>query len=444
MFWTEGDDDDDEKMSESILHIQEKPDVDESIREYEYVEYQPSTGSQLNSSGQITITIENTDDFYHPRHSWLLVEGDLMKADGVTRYAAADLVTLTNNAILFLFTNMKYSLSGQEIESLNHTGIGTLLLGLAKYSAGFEKGPGLMQCWYPDTGTTAVDAENIGFRVRRSFIVVKPVPRGSFSFAIPLEHVFGFCEDYDKVMYGMRHTLTLVRTSDNDAIFRGATADAGIVKLSKISWMMPRVQPNDEMKYKLYKTIESKAVLDASFRMRQCNVVEIPANATSFSWRLGVRTAPEKPRYVIVGIQADKSGNQEHNASLFDHSSVKNMSVVLNSTKYPPLDANASFAKHQFTSFYKAMTEFTRDYYGLDPLVGGCGLHPIEYKELTPIFIFNVSKQSERLNRGVVDVTVEMQFAPNGVAANTKAYALVISDRQLKLQSDGKKMNVLY
>ena len=48
------------------------------------------------------------------------------------------------------------------------------------------------------------------------------------------------------------------------------------------------------------------------------------------------------------------------------------------------------------------------------------------------------------MNHGVVDITVEMQFAINGVVADTKAYALVISDRRLKLQSDGKKMNVLY
>ena len=430
---------------ESILHIQERPDVDEAIREYDYVEYQPSVGSQLNSAGQITISIENTDDFYHPRHSWLLVEGDLLKNDD-TRYADADLVTLTNNAIMYLFSNIKYNLGGQEIASLNHPGFATTMLGLSKHSADFAKGAGLMQCWYPDTGTTAVDADNVGFAIRRSYIVRKPNPLGSFSFGIPLEHVFGFCEDYDKVMYGMIHTLTLVRAGDADAIFRGAAAVAGKVKLSKMSsWMMPRVLPNDEAKYKLYKSIESKGVLDVAFRMRQCNTVEIPVNATSMSWRLGVRTAPEKPRYVIVGIQADKSGNQQHNASLFDHSSVKNMSVVLNSTKYPPLDANANFANHQFTPFYKAMTEFTRDYYGLDPLIsGGSGITPIAYKELTPLFVFNVSKQSERLNHGVVDITVEMQFAANGVAANTKAYALVISDRRLKLQSDGKKMKVIY
>ena len=158
---------------------------------------------------------------------------------------------------------------------------------------------------------------------------------------------------------------------------------------------------------------------------------------------MGPLCAPEKPQFVIIGLQTDKSGDQTKNAALFDHCNVTNMNVVLNSTKYPPLDVNANFTKNQFIQFYKYMSEFTRDYYGVDPLVGGSGIHAISYKELTPLFVFNVSKQSERLNHGVVDITIDMQFSEN-VAANTRAYALVISDRRLKLQSDGKKMNVLY
>jgi len=57
--------------------------------------------------------------------------------------------------------------------------------------------------------------------------------------------------------------------------------------------------------------------------------------------------------------------------------------------------------------------------------------------------VFNVSKQSERINQGVVDVTVKMQFSEN-VGDNARACALVISDRRLKLESDGRKMHVLY
>ena len=50
-----------------------------------------------------------------------------------------------------------------------------------------------------------------------------------------LEHIFGFCDDYDKIVYDLKRSLTLVRKTDDDAIFRAAAADAGKVSIDKIS-----------------------------------------------------------------------------------------------------------------------------------------------------------------------------------------------------------------
>ena len=50
-----------------------------------------------------------------------------------------------------------------------------------------------------------------------------------------------------------------MRKGANDAIFRAAAADAGKVVLSKLSWYMPHVIPNDQEKLALHKTIESKS-----------------------------------------------------------------------------------------------------------------------------------------------------------------------------------------
>ena len=41
-----------------------------------------------------------------------------------------------------------------------------------------------------------------------------------------MKHIFGFCEDNNKIDYGLKHNLTIVRKTDNDAIFRGAAAGA--------------------------------------------------------------------------------------------------------------------------------------------------------------------------------------------------------------------------
>ena len=68
-------------IGESILELRETNATDESIKSCEYNEYQPITGTQLNSAGQITITIENQDQFLHLHNSYLLIEGDVLKAD---------------------------------------------------------------------------------------------------------------------------------------------------------------------------------------------------------------------------------------------------------------------------------------------------------------------------------------------------------------------------
>ena len=70
-------------------------------------------------------------------------------------------------------------------------------------------------------------------------------------------------------------------------------------------------------------------------------------------------------------------------------------------------------------------------------------MSPVAFNSLYPIHIFDVSKQSERLTEGVVDLTVRMEVSANA-PTNTQAYALVISDRMLKLKSDGSKMSVLF
>ena len=80
-----------------------------------------------------------------------------------------------------------------------------------------------------------------------------------------LENLFGFCKDYDQMMYDMQHKLALVRKSNDDAIFKVAATAEGKVELTKVARVMPCVRPNDVKKFSLYKSIESKIVMDAAF-----------------------------------------------------------------------------------------------------------------------------------------------------------------------------------
>ena len=88
--------------------------------------------------------------------------------------------------------------------------------------------------------------------------------------------------------------MQLIRKDDNDALFRTAAAGVAKVKLSKIGWSVPIVQPNDVHKVNLYKSIASDNAIPVSFRMRHSETFTVP-QATSTVWRLGVSSALEKP-----------------------------------------------------------------------------------------------------------------------------------------------------
>ena len=433
----------------SILRITEPILKDDSIDRYEEIAYEPVAGINLNASGQdIRLTIEIQDIFTHPSESFLIVEGRLLKVDN-NSYGNNDLVTLTNNGIMHLFKRIWYDLSGQEIETLVHPGQATTMLGLLKYPDDFSKSKGLNQLWFKDI-TAIADDNNTGFEVRRRHIIVDPNPKGSFSFKIPLKHIVGFCEDYDKVVYGLKHNLTLTRNDDNDAVFKSDQNDAagnpypnGKVILSKISWFMPHVTPADKDKMELYKIIERKEKIPVGYRMIQCDSASIPQNSTSFSWRLSIKSSPEVPRFIIVGFQTNKSGNQEQNPSIFNNVNVGNIYAMLNSMRYPTTDYNISFLGQKFSRAYGDVAEFRAKFFNMDELVSNPNINPSDYRRLYPLFLFDVSKQSEKLKYSTTDIQIKMHFNA-GIPLNTQVYAVIISDRLINFQSDGNKFSVVY
>ena len=425
----------------SILRITDSILNDDSIDKYEYFEYLPITGANLDNIGDIRINIESQDIFTHPSESFLLIEGRLTKVDG-TDYANGDNISLTNNAMMYLFRDIRYELSGHEIEKVNYVGYATTMLGLLKYTEDFGRSKGLNQSWSKDT-SNAPNNQNRGFWERHQHIFNHlDRNKGSFSFRIPLKHIFGFCEDYDKVVYGFKHTLTLTRTHEHDAIFRANNVDAGKIVLSKIAWFMPHVMPADRDKMELYKIIERKEKVSVGYRMIQCTSISVPQH-NSFSWRLSVKSSPEVPRFIIIGFQTEKNNDQEKNNAQFENLSVQNIYVMLNSNRYPALDYDLDFPSQKIGRAYGDVAEFRSKFFNINELISNPCISAYEYKNLYPLFLFDVSKQSERLKYSTTDIQVKVTFEGNP-GAGTEGYAVIISDRLINFQSDGNKMSVVF
>ena len=122
---------------------------------------------------------------------------------------------------------------------------------------------------------------------------------------------------------------------------------------------------------------------------------------------------------------------------------LKNAYVTLNSDRYSAVDSNLSFANQKFSRVYGDAALFGVKFFDMDKLITKSNITPSDYKTLYPLFTFDFSKQKEKVKSSVVDIQIKANFTKN-FPANTRAFALIISDKMWSFKSDGNKMSVVY
>ena len=112
------------------------------------------------------------------------------------QYKYEEDIGLINNVIMYLFDRVSYKLSEREIEGFSHPGVASTMKGLLTYPSGYNRGSQFI--WGLHEGKTR---KNKAFLARKKFYWNKDNV-GKFSVILPLDQMFGFCENYGKVMYG--------------------------------------------------------------------------------------------------------------------------------------------------------------------------------------------------------------------------------------------------
>lgn len=279
------------EIVDKTLTIANLPIFDYSIQKENLLNVFPTSGSSLNENGEINFIIETFDQYLLPSKSYLYLEGTLTKPDNSKLKKAeyddttgklkskADQITLTNNAPMFLFDRMTYSLNGEQIENIRDPGRASLIKGIISYSSNLSK---------QNTFGWILDDNNIlSYKIDK----YTELRDGNLSFLIPLSHIFGFAEDYKKVIYGVKHSFSLHRNSnDNNSIF---STDPSKYKanftITKLNWLIPKILPSLENLNNLMNLFDSKKTVSIPFISRQLEDTNVPLSARDFTWKLGTK-----------------------------------------------------------------------------------------------------------------------------------------------------------
>lgn len=391
----------------NILQINETPQFDNSIESYEIHTYNPYTNS-YNENDEIRIPIHQQDLYVLPSGSSIYIEGNFIVTckDATTGQPKQKKVNYTNNAISFLFQDIRYELNGVEIDRVRNAGITTTIKSIVSMNGGENKAAA-MWGWNVD-----------GFHNQD----------GAFSVLLPLNKLLGFADDYKKVIINCKHELILNRSSTNLNSVTLEKDDFLQVIIDKIQWRMPHVKVSDRDRLTLLKHLEKDKPIQIAFRNWDLYEYPLLPKTTKHSWSVKTTSQLEKPRYVVFGFQTNRKNSKTQNGSLFDHCNLTNVTLFLNSNYYPYDALNLKFNENKYNILYDMYAKFRQSFYNLpaDPLLG-----LEDFKQKAPLCVIDCSRQNENLKTGPVDVRLEIETSTD-IPSNTSAFCLIINDRLIE------------
>lgn len=252
---------------------------------------------------------------------------------------AANEAQFSLNFVTHLFSEMRYELNGFEIDRSKTPGISSMLKCL--------------------TACKTRDKRAYGLYILNSLTALRAA---TYRMCIPLRFVFGFCDDYNKIVLNCKHELILVRSRSNLNAYRIAD-DTVKITMKKIHWKMPHVLLSDEAKLNMLKTITRNEFVTLSFRSWDLYELPVVPQTTRHSWSVKTTTQVTKPRYIFVAFQTNKNLVAAADASLLDHCNISDVKLYLNNERYPYDDMNLNFAESSYHELYLAFSKIQQTYY---------------------------------------------------------------------------------
>jgi len=345
-----------------------------------------------------------------------------------------DKITLENNWFPRCFSQILLKIGGTEIEGI-HSSVGeaSTLANFVMTSDIYKRTYGQVSGWMPDTGKGDQDVADIDYNAGYYWRMKIYNSKKKFSFIFPLKYLFGFCTDYNKILYLIKIRLELNLRPDseiNSEIFYGDTAATGKIKFNRIDLHVPYVEPSLEIEEIITKRLSNNTPIDVIFLKRTMNTLSI-STGERVSWSLGNFT--NAVRFVFICFKKEASAVDKNNA-LFTAEGIKSLRLQLNGLYYPVDHLAVNSEEYYVAEVYKAFIEACESF-GNEPQ-----LTLQEYRDLYPIFAFDCSSQPDNLKSNGIQMTLHITKKST---STFDAFALLLEDARFTIATgDGRMLRI--
>jgi len=123
---------------------------------------------------------------------------------------------------------------------------------------------------------------------------------------------------------------------------------------------------------------------------------------------LATTSGVERPRYIVIIFQGAVADQTVNSSAYSSDPNVINAYIALSSIKYPSIDMNTDLGNNKYRKWYREYKKFFNNSNSND--ISQPCLSYLDFVKVAPMYIFNVSRQSQNLKRAAVDATLFMTF----------------------------------
>lgn len=293
---------------------------DDTIIKKEFYPYAPYTNT-FNNSDEIRIAIQSKDSLLLPCESYIYMR-IVANTEGVHNEDDQE-ITFVKNYVSFLFNDVRYELNGVEIDRLRNVGLSSTIKLMTASRASHLNG-------------YSAFCESMEISSPRSANIANSK---DYDVVLPLSVWFGFCDDYRKIIINCKHELILNRSRDTLDCVTGGSDNAAhariTLRITKMQWKMPHITLSDSVKLGMMNYLSKNRKITLQYRsMDMMDYPTLPATR-DLIWTVKTVAYVNRPRFVIVGFQTNRSRVHGADSTLFDHCNITELRLHLNAQIFP-------------------------------------------------------------------------------------------------------------
>ena len=271
---------------------------------------------------------------------------------------------------------------------------------------------------------------------------------------LPIKRMFKLFEYNQQVFKGIKHQMTLYKNLNNkEVLMTTNTSPLAQLNIINMSWWVPVLRPSVDYALKLNAQLNEGTSTKLMWNQLTCITSYDFASGQNIggytSYRIGgFSDKPVRVYIVFRNLNQYNNGTSQSafNPMVFLHMNITNIHIRLNNTQYPKTEYLADFiTNNEYNRLYQQYSEFS----GFnDAEGGGVNVNYDDFKNLYPIFCFDLSKQEPEIWKNRTEVEMELRFIrtaelapPNNVTF--RFHAIIECEKKLEIKGMENRMSLI-